>query len=145
MLADLCQELKNWFDRGLPKYYGEFTINNNKIYKDGSELPLVMQTNQYFRIIGSVFNDGVWKYDNELELVNESFNGSIWEMAITPAIISLNKEIDDWMTRNSDVIASPYTSESFGGYSYSKSTKGDGSSITWKDAFKSRLDAWRKI
>lgn len=145
MLADLCQELKNWFDRGLPKYYGEFTISNNKIYKDGSELPLVMQDNQYFRIIGSVFNDGVWKYDNELQLVNESFNGSIWEMAITPAIISLNKEIDDWMTKNSDVIASPYTSESFGGYSYSKSTKSDGSSVTWADAFRSRLNMWRKL
>ena len=43
---------------------------------------------------------------------------------------------------------SPYMSESFGGYSYSKgasNTASGGSVVTWQDAFKTRLAPWRKI
>ena len=32
MLTDLCQELKNWFDRDKPKFYGKFAIHDNDIF-----------------------------------------------------------------------------------------------------------------
>jgi hypothetical protein len=137
MLTDICQEIRNWFDRGLPKHYGEFNIVNGNI----EELSLV--EGQYFRIIGSLFNDGVHKVGDTL--TDEKFNGSVWEMAIPLAVVQLSAEIDEWTEKNKDAIASPYTSESFGGYSYSKATGSNGSLLTWIDAFKTRLNAWRKI
>ena len=68
MLTDLCQELKNWFDRDMPKFFGGFSIHDGDIFTvaaNGTETSmgsLGLATNQYFRIVGSVFNDGVVKY-----------------------------------------------------------------------------------
>ena len=56
MLTELCQELRNWFDRDLPKWYGEITIS------DGQIQDVDLQSGQYFRVIGSLFNDGVHKF-----------------------------------------------------------------------------------
>lgn len=144
MLSELCQELKNWFDRGQPRIYGAFTIENGKIID--SDFTDVIKTNQYFRIIGSVFNDGVYKYTGELQLVDELFVGSIWLMAVPKEIINLSSEIDAWVTKYGDSVNSPYQSESFGGYSYSKSSGGSGSSNpSWQSVFASQLNRWRKI
>lgn len=155
MLTDLCQELKNWFDRDKPKYFGHFTIHDNDIffvnYSDTeislSELGLA--TNQYFRIIGSVFNDGVVKYaTTDLQnLTSEAFDGAVWFMAVPPAVIILNKHIDDWNSKYGDDALSPYISESFGGYSrtLAKSSGGGVSGASWQSAFKSELNRWRKI
>lgn len=144
MLTELCQELRNWFDRDLPKYFGEFTISDGQIQN------VSLQSGQYFRIIGSLFNDGVHKYeDEENPLVDETFKGSIWSMAIPPAVIELADEIDNWLNVYGDTVLSPYTSESFGGYTYSKgaSAGGNGSSsgLSWTDIFRSKLNRWRKI
>lgn len=148
MLSDLCQELKNWFDRDQPHINGTFEISDGKITT--TDFTDVIQANQYFRIIGSVFNDGVHKYTNELALTDETFDGSIWLMAIPKAVLDLNKEIDDWITKycgaDSEAM-SPFNSESFGGYSYSKSGGGssDNPGASWQGAFASRLNLWRKI
>ena len=150
MLSDLCQELKNWFDRGQPRIHGKFEISDGKIITTG--FTDVIQTNQYFRIIGSVFNDGVYQYTDELVLIDETFDGAIWLMAIPKAVLDLNQDIDDWITKycgaDSEAM-SPFSSESFGGYSYSKSGSGGGSSnnlgASWQDIFASRLNMWRKI
>lgn len=156
MLTDLCQELRNWFDRNMPKYYGKFTIHDNQVYyvnyadveKPLSELGLA--ENQYFRIIGSVFNDGVIKYDaTTLEtMTEETFRGAVWFMAIPPSVIVLNKRIDEWQTKYGDASLSPFTSESFGGYSYSKgsaSSGNGGNANSWQTAFKNELNRWRKL
>ena len=142
MLTELCQELRNWFD--LERYFGEFTIEGGQItVPDGS-----LQDGQYFRIIGSVFNDGVHVYGEEL--IDEVFKGAIWAMAVPPSVIALSKEIDDWNAKYADAVSSPYQSESFGGYSYSKRSGGSGSGnsadgINWQNNFASRLNKWRKI
>lgn len=144
MLSSLCQELKNWFDRDQPKINGIFEISNGRIIKP--EFIQVIQNNQYFRIIGSVFNDGVHQYAPELELTDEIFTGSIWLMAIPKEVIDLSNEIDTWVETNRDVINSPYQSESFGGYSYSKATGGaNGGNVSWQSTFASQLNRWRKI
>jgi glycosyltransferase involved in cell wall biosynthesis len=47
-----------------------------------------------------------------------------------------------------DKLNSPYSSESFGGYSYSKASGTDnhGNDVTsWQSKFASRLNHWRKI
>lgn len=156
MLTDLCQELKNWFDRDMPKFCGSFSIHDEDIFKvapDGSETSmrsLGLATNQYFRIMGSVFSDGVVKYTREdiQGLTEEQFNGAVWFMAIPPSVISLNNKIDEWKTKYGSDALSPFTSESFGGYSYTKSSGSSGgtaSANTWQGAFRSELNKWRKL
>lgn len=146
MLSELCQELKNWFDRGQPRIHGAFEIADGKIID--TDFTDVIKQNQYFRIIGSVFNDGVYKYTDDLVLENELFVGSIWLMAVPKEIVDLSEEIDAWISKYSETVNSPYQSESFGGYSYSKSSGSSGSSSsgpTWQSTFASQLNKWRKI
>lgn len=147
MLSELCQELKNWFDRDQPKIYGDFEISEGRILD--SCFTDVIKTNQYFRIIGSVFNDGVYKYTDNLELIDEAFTGSIWLMAIPANVIALSDEIDEWLANYGETVNSPYSSESFGGYSYSKSSgsseSGASSVPTWQSTFASRLNLYRRI
>lgn len=139
MLTELCQELNNWFDYG-DRHYGTYTIENGAIE------PLdFLQDGQYFRIIGSVFNDGVYQYPDD-ELTDETFTGSIWAMSVPPAVLALAQEI---ATYNASDAAkpSPYQSESFGGYSYTKATgaSGGGSGSDWQSVFASKLGKWRRL
>ena len=140
MLSELCRELKNWFEQ--KKVVDEFTI------EDGSIEIVSIQNGQYFRILGSVFNDGVYQYPAS-GLTDETFTGEVWLMAIPKEVIDLSKEIDDWKEKYLSVDGasmSPFASESFGGYSYSKGTNKDGSQdASWQSAFASRLNTWRKI
>jgi hypothetical protein len=142
MLTELCQELRNWFER--EKYFGTFTIENGQIdVPDGS-----LQSGQYFRIVGSVFNDGVHQYDTD-DLHDEVFVGAVWSMAIPPVVVDLSERISEWVTKYGDSVSSPYSSESFGGYSYQKASVGQGNANsinpTWQSVFANELNRWRKI
>lgn len=147
MLFEICLYLKNWFDYEQPKYFGDFTIENGAITKD-----LGIQTNQYYRIVGSVFNDGVYQKGKE-QLTDETFNGAVWLMALPKDFLNLLKDIEDWQAKYGAVDSenmSPYQSESFGGYSYSKASGGNaeasGSSVpTWQSVFGARLRRFKKI
>ena len=146
MLTNLCQELKNWFDRYQPHIMGKITISEGKI--TNQTFLNAVQENQYFRIRGSVFNDGVHQFTPNYTLKNEEFDGVISLMAIPEEVISLAAEIDAWIAKYGDAVLSPFTSESFGGYSYSKGANGGGSGNkagSWQGAFADRLNRWRKI
>ena len=147
MLSELCQEIRNWFDRSQPKLHGAFEISGGTI-TDVDFLD-VIQPNQYFRIMGSVFNDGVHQFNDQLHLTDELFVGTVWLMAIPKEVLDLSKEIDTWVTTYGDKVNSPYSSESFGGYSYTKasgSNTGSGSgNPTWQSTFATRLNKWRKV
>lgn len=142
MLSELCKELNNWFC--VKKYFGTFTI------EDETLIVPELQSGQYFRIVGSVFNDGVYEYP-VTGLKDETFNGAVWAMAIPAEVIALDAKISEWVAKYCGVDSSnlsPYQSESFGGYSYSKgsgSSDGGGSGNTWQNMFKSELDNWRKV
>lgn len=150
MLTDVCQELRNWFDRNLPKYHGKVVISDGEITTTNNALSIV--DGQYFRIIGSVFNDGVHRKGDD-DLQDETFSGHIWAMAVPPSVIALADDIEQWNSLYGGVDSvnmSPYNSESFGGYSYSKSgggsaSAGSGNGGTWQAAFKDKLNRWRKI
>ncbi len=147
MLTELCQELKNWFDRDQPHIIDTFEIRDGGIINDS--FTSIIQSNQYFRITGSVFNDGVHQYTDSLVLTDEVFKGSVNLMAIPKVVLDLSNEIDAWMAKYGNVNSeamSPFSSESFGGYSYSKSSgSSGGSGSSWQSAFASRLSKWRKI
>lgn len=154
-LSILCNYLNNYFDRGRDKLYETVVIDSGSIVNESFSDKI--QDGQYYRIIGSVFNDGVHKYDaslSDMGLKDETFNGSIWLMAIPQEVIDLATDIEAWQAQYEAVDSanmSPYQSESFGGYSYSKASTGGssdggaGTSITWQNAFKSRLSTWRKL
>lgn len=142
MLNELCMELKNYFDKAQPKIFGEIIIRDSKI--QNAEFLRAIKPNQYFRIAGSVLNDGVYRYDEELVLEDETFKGSVWLMAVPKAVIELANDIEKWINDYSNV-NSPYQSESFGGYSYSKVSGSNGGVVTWQDAFSKRLNMYRRI
>lgn len=139
ILSELCQELKNWFCDESDIHLGTYVIESGVL-----SLPF-LQNGQYFRIMGSVFNDGVHKYGED-ELYDEAFSGSIWAMRIPKSVVELASEIDDWIEKNGEIVSSPLQSESWGGYSYSlKSGSGDTGAVSWKSVFGSSLNRWRKL
>lgn len=137
MLSELCKELNNWFCT--KKYFDTYTI------EDGILVIPELQSGQYYRICGSVFNDGVHKY-GEADLKDETFNGAVWAMAIPEEVIALSEEIDEWKAKYETAEnMSPYQSESFGGYSYTKASGASGGTATWQDVFGSKLNNYRRI
>nr|DAG17282.1 MAG TPA: Protein of unknown function (DUF3199) [Caudoviricetes sp.] len=138
MLEQVLRHLNNWFLVEI--HEGSFTVENGSI-----TLPFLL-TNQYFRIVGSVFNDGLHQYP-AVDLTDETFTGSVWALAVPKAVIDLSVEIEAWQEKNGEAVASPYQSESFGGYSYTKQTAGSngGAYAGWEMTFKSRLNDWRKL
>lgn len=140
MLTEICQDLRNWFNRDIEPVIGIFTIADGSI-SNASEY---LKDGQYFRVIGSVFNDGVHKYGDS-DLQDETFTGSVWPMAVPKAVIDLDAEIEAWTEKNADTLSGPYVSESFGGYSYSLARNNAGGNYTWRDAFRTQLSKWRKI
>ena len=139
MLEQVLMHLKNWFLVPGGIHEGTYTIEDG-----GIALPF-LANGQYFRICGSVFNDGLHQYPSG-DLRNETFDGTVWALAIPRSVIELAVEIETWETKNGDASVSPYQSESFGGYSYSKATDAEtGGAVTWQSAFKQQLSAWRKL
>ena len=141
MLETVLIHLKNWFVVPRGVHSGIFTIQNSSL-----ELPF-LQNGQYYRISGSVFNDGLHKYgDINDKLQNETFTGTVWALAIPKAVIDLAEKIEEWQTKNGETVASPFTSESFGGYSYTKATdSATGAVATWETVFRSQLNPYRQI
>lgn len=144
MLTEICAELRNYFLRSRKEIRrGTFAISDGHI-----EALSFLQDGQYFRVVGSVFNDGVHQYPNDT-LTDETFEGEIWPMAIPQDVIALDTEITEWVSNNADTLSSPYQSESFGGYSYSKGSGSSGGSGTgaysWKDQFAAKLSPYRRI
>ena len=138
MLTEICAELRNYFEVPNGRHFGKFTISG------GSIAPLdFLQDGQYIRIVGSVFNDGVHQYPVP-DLTDEVFHGAVWAMAVPPSVIDLATEIEEYNKSDAGK-ASPYTSESFGGYSYTKATDSSGAPIGWQKAFSRRLNQWRKL
>ena len=147
MLTELCAWLKNYFCQEGDKIIGNFSVVNGAVTP-----PVDLQTGQYYRIVGSVFNDGVHAYNDVLHDESE-FHGAVWKMRVPQAVLDLAEEIEDWMEKYGGVDGanlSPFLSESFGGYSYSKgyqsSTNGNGSNVaSWQDAFRTRLLPYMRI
>ena len=146
-IYNVCQYLKNWFDRSQPHYSGKITIESGALPETYG-----LKVGQYFRIVDSAVNDGVYQYP-VTTLIDEEFNGAIWGMALPKPFLALLDDIEAWQIKygavNSNTM-SPFNSESFGGYSYSKSSGGSGDTAkdksgTWQGAFGARLAPWRKM
>lgn len=142
MIGQICAEVKNYFvQRDVDIHAGNYTIANGEI----SPVPFV-RVGQYYRIVGSALNDGVYQRGvDDLHLADEEFFGSVWSMRIPKDFLALCEEIEAWQTANAESLSGPYQSESFGGYSYSRGTSASGGAWTWKDQFRNKLNAYRKL
>ena len=136
MLDEILAEIRNYFV--VKVHSGDFEVIGGKL----SPLDF-LQNGQYFKIHGSIFNDGVYRYP-ESGLIDETFSGEIWALAVPPTLIALVADIEDYEKKAKENV-SPFASESFGGYSYTKATDGNGSPLTWKTVFAKKLNRWRKI
>lgn len=141
MLEKVLTYIHNWFEQS--RHAGTWDVEGGTF-----SVPF-LQEGQYFRVVGSVFNDGLHQYP-DTEMKDESFTGEIWALAIPRQVIDLAAEIEEWVDANKKVLDSPYSSESFGGYSYTKSsdlsTDNGGVVLSgWQSAFNSRLIPWRKL
>lgn len=133
MLTELCAEIRNYFLVPDGVHTGTFTISG------GSIAPLdFLKEGQYFRIVGSTFNDGVHRYP-VAGLTDESFTGAVWAMAVPPAVIALSDEIKAYAESDASK-ATPYASESFGGYSYTRAED-----ASWEKVFAKRLNKYRRM
>ena len=135
-LTNLCAELRNYFET--EKRFGTFTISGGSISPSN-----FLQDGQYFRIVGSVFNDGVHRHPAH-DLTDETFDGAVWAMAVPPAVIDLATEIEEYNKSDAGKPSS-YISENFGGYGYTKATDENGLPVGWRSVFKSELNRWRKL
>lgn len=154
MISEICAELRNYFLRDYVNpeqyiHYGSFVIANGEM----QSLPF-LKVGQFYRIVGSTFNDGVHKYgaipralpEDSETLTDEEFEGAIWEMFVPNEVVDLSEEIQNWISSNADTINSPYQSESFGGYSYTKAVAGTGRvSTDWQSHFAAKLNRWRRL
>lgn len=100
-----------------------------------------VKSGQYVRIFGSVFNDGVYQYPLS-GLTDEAFEGCVIPLAIPKVIILLADEIGEWSKKNQPTA---FTSESFGGYAYSKATKANGTATGWREVFADDLKPYKKM
>ena len=149
MLQQLMENIHNYFIKD--SFAGEYTIAGGAI-----SLPFLLD-GQRFLITGSALNDGVYTYHSNgikndddaaaAGLHDETWAGTICALAVPPAVAALSAEMKAWVDANGSV-NSPYSSENvIGVYSYTKATGGSGAggSITVFDAFKDRLNRWRKV
>lgn len=120
MLEQILMEIHNWFrvrDDVDGIHPGTYTIENG-----GIALPF-LRDGQYFRIMGSLFNDGLHRYGPDMEvLTDETFDGTIWSLAIPKSVVDAAAEAETWMAKNGAIVDGVYSSESFGGYTYTKDT-----------------------
>ena len=84
MISEICAELRNYFLRDYVNpehyiHYGSFVIADGEM----QSLPF-LKVGQFYRIVGSTFNDGVHKYgatprsvEDSETLTDEEFEGAI--------------------------------------------------------------------
>ena len=137
-LDGLCAELRNYFVKKI--YSGTFTVSGGSITLGG------IAANQYICIVGSVFNDGVHKYPLT-GLVDETFTGEIWAMAVPPSVIALAEDIEKFnkAVEERGLLDKGYASESFGGYSYALKDGAPLHILQAEKAIKTAKARWRKI
>ena len=145
-MTEVCEYLNNYFWES--KIKSTFTISNGTISSPS------LKNGQYFRIIGSTFNDGVHKYPitQSRKLTDETFKGEIWAMAVPNTVVALADEINEWIKLYGGAASSamsPFTSESFSGYAYSKAgagaSSGGGLTPSWQDVYGGRLNKYRRL
>lgn len=152
-ITEYCEYCNNFFLKDYINYTdifkGTFTISGNAFVSPD----FTLKSGQYFRIVGSDLNDGVYcnKPASMALLNDETFTGQVWLMAVPRAFVALCDNAAAWRAKYEAVGGanmSPFQSESVQGvYNYSKGSTGSGNSaaITWQSQFGKFFAAYRRI
>ncbi|MBR5678678.1 MAG: hypothetical protein IKX20_11170 [Paludibacteraceae bacterium] len=147
MLTAICAEIRNYFTYQEDKHPGTYKIEN------GILSPSVDLKTDYFAIFGSRKNNGVHLLSKH-DLKDEGeFTGAVWSMSPPDDFLAVVADIEAWQDKYGGVDSeaqSPYYSESFGGYSYTKSAgstsaAGNSAAGTWQSVYGDRLKIYRRI
>lgn len=139
-ITPICHSVNNYFPKEIKT--GEFELTTETA-------PVSMLDGQYFRVKGSILNDGVYQNNAEslATIVPETFKGTITLMAVPKDFIGLCNEIDSFNAKIFELgmADTGFTSESFGGYSYSKAANLSGALQQQYNGIVKRLSAYRRI
>jgi len=135
-VSDIMREINNFFEGDAFPDEASYTIEAS-----GKISPSV--GGNYVAINGSNCHDGVFPIANGLidfgeSVQRETFKGKVWELHVPIAFKTLCEEI---IAFDSKTPVSAYTSESFGGYSYTRNAAAD----TWQKAYAKRLNPYRRM
>lgn len=138
-LEAACVRLNNWFTVMGGVYSGAFSFVDGQLENPPAESPEYLTPGVFVRIAGSKFNDGVyvWPLDG---MTDEKFTGTVSVMRPPRAFLDLIERIEA-----EDSEATPYVSESFAGYSYTKATNAAGVPLSAWGTHKGELNRWRKL
>ena len=146
MIEQVCAYIHNFFthEKGRPIHCEEGTFR----VEDGGLMLDFLQDGNYYLIRGSDFNDGVHLYPST-DLTDEVFTGKVYKMRPKPDFLKLVEEITAWQEQYGAASASPFSSEHFGSYSYTKArsyaSAGGGMESSWQSIFDFRLNQYRKL
>ena len=76
------------------------------------------------------------------DLPSEDFTGKVWMLYPPDDFLALCEQINQFDEKNP---AGALLSESFGDYSYSRGTSGNGGVTTWSEAFADQLAMYRRM
>ena len=147
-MYELCAECRNWFLREIIR--GDFRVIDG-VLQPVPDVP----DGAWIRVVGSLKNDGVYRMPHG-DFADEAFTGAVWLMAIPDDFVTLLDDITEWETAtakavadaSAQILAGPYTSESFGGYEYTRKTGLGDVPTSWRDprlGFAAQVNRWRKI
>lgn len=140
-LTRICARLKNHFLRD--KHEGTF-----ELVRDAAPLDSLLD-GQYFVIVNSVLNDGVFQNTAEslAKLRTETFTGRIWSMGVPADFENLVADIDAFETKVQELglLDKGYASESFGGYTYSLQSGAPAYMQEWLNRINAGMSMYRKI
>lgn len=163
MLIEMMRECKNFFEIRNDGFYQDYKtrpvypvteFEDDYTIASGvlSTLDATIKAGQYIAIYGSTLNDGIWKVGaggaitsdiTGVTAQNENFHATIYPLKVPADFVMLATEITAWRTKM--VEASPYVSESFGKYSYTKEQRQGGGNVTWQAQFSDRLTPYKRM
>lgn len=140
-LTKICARLKNHFLRD--KYEGTFTIVT------GTAPISSLVDGQYFVIVGSSVNDGVFQNTaaSLAALKPETFTGRIWSMGVPVDFAELCEDVTAYEAKVAELslLDKGYASESFGGYTYSLQSSAPAYMQDWLKRINTGMAMYRKI
>lgn len=146
IVDELCRELRNYFVRYI--WRGKFEISGGTLLPDSSgDSPVdVLLPGQYYCVSGSALNDGVHRWPEDF-LSDETFVGEIWAMAVPPGFLALAQDVADYRAKIDELVAADhgYTSESFGGYSYTLPNTAPQGIVLLRDRILAGKRTYRKV
>jgi hypothetical protein len=145
ILEEVLDHIHNHFERDSQSFPVTDCAIENGSLPESVQIP----SGAWYMIDGSWLNDGLHLHP-ATDLADEVFSGTITVMRIPRPLLRVVEDISAWQLANGAAADSPYQSESFGGYTYTKksdsaSQNGSGGLTGWRLAFRDRLSTWRKM